>query len=558
MQTPLSQINNPTDEERHELLHEALENDNRPEDYDNIIKYLGPPPDITNYAEPGELKGVKIGIIGGGLAGLSAAFELRKLGADITILEASDNRIGGRVYTYYFDPVGRNYGEFGAARIPISHETTWYYINMFGLDMISLSGLRNNFLYVHNTRLRSTDSIEKYLYPLYRLTPQEESTPWNNLSSYATKYAFLSLPPEIRSELIRVLPSYSLEILPLMNESIRENFEKLGLSQGAIQLLSDINPTISSLLHHSYDELAGLEYTMDTRLTYAISGGLSLLPHTFYNSLTAENPDEYNQIDNNQLGHVTMKLGHHVTGLYQSNYRNKIIIKYKNKMDITEGADIFDYCICAIPFSSLRTVELKPSLSNTKMQAITELRYIDAQKTLFLCNRRFWERNTDYGRITGGASFTDLPIQTIIYPRSQSTNSLDGTQSKVEPGVIVASYGLGQDATRVGSLQDQYRYNLVKRNVEEVHGLPRGFLNTLIEESRTLHWNNESNFAGGFAFCLPNQKPLFLYEMQRPEYNNRLFFAGEHISSKHGWMQGSLYTGKAAANNIAESYHSQP
>ncbi len=362
------------------------------------------------------------------------------------------------------------------------------------------------------------------------------------------------MSPEIRSELIRVLPSYSPEILPLMTMSIRENFEKLGLSQGAIQLLSDLNPTVSSFLHHSYDEIAGSEYTLDTRMTYAISGGFSLLPYAFYNSFNTEYPKEYHQINKNQLGHVNMKLGHHVTGLYQSNYRNKIIIKYKNKTDLTEGADIFDYCICTIPFSALRTVEVKPSLSNAKMQSITELNYTDAQKTLFLCNRRFWEMDTDYGRIKGGASLTDLPIQTIVYPIGNSNGLQNEPGPKDNFGVLVASYSLGQDATRVGGLKEPYRYNLVRRSVEEVHGLPRGFLNILVEESRTIHWNNESNFTGAFANCLPHQKPLFLYEMQRPEYNNRLFFAGEHTSSKHGWIQGALYTGKAVANTLAESY----
>ena len=165
MQIPLMPISNPTDEERHELLLNALENDNRSHDYEYIVKYLSPPPDITYYAMPGELKGIKIGIIGGGLSGMSTAFELSKLGADITIFEASDNRIGGRVYTYYFDPERNHYGEFGAARVPVSHETTWHYINMFGLHMRSLSGKGNNFLYVHNTRLRTTDSIEKTSIP---------------------------------------------------------------------------------------------------------------------------------------------------------------------------------------------------------------------------------------------------------------------------------------------------------------------------------------------------------------------------------------------------------
>lgn len=174
MTTPLNQVSNPTDEQRFEMLKNALERAGRLEDLDYIAELLSPPPDITKYAAPGELKGVKIGILGGGLAGLYAAFELRKLGADITILEASESRIGGRVYTFYFDRDGYYYGELGAMRIPVSHQTTWHYINLFKLNTLSMtSPKRNNFLYVHNTRLRTTDSIEQLLYPYYNLTPRE-------------------------------------------------------------------------------------------------------------------------------------------------------------------------------------------------------------------------------------------------------------------------------------------------------------------------------------------------------------------------------------------------
>lgn len=546
MLTPLNPVVNPTDSERHELLKNALENCGRYDDYEYIIKFLSPPPDITYYAKPGELKGVKIGIIGGGLAGLTAAFELRKLGADITILEASDNRIGGRVYTYYFDTDGNYYGELGAYRIPISHETTWHYINLFGLNMISLSDSgNNNLIYVHTTRLRITDSVERYLYPKYNLTPKEQSTSWNILKDYALNHAFLTLPPDIRSELIRILPTYSPEILPLMNTSMQNILEKLGLSQGAIRLLSDILPSVDSFLNSSYDEFANTNYTMDDYLTYTVQGGIALLPYAFYNSFLNDNPEQYHNIDRNLLGNVTVKMGHLVTGIYQSNYRSKIIIKYKNNLDISEGADIFDYCICAIPFSSLRTVEIKPYFSNIKMQAIRELNYIDAQQTLFYCNRKFWERNAGYGNITGGSSVTDLPIQAIRYPISYGSWN--------EPGIITAS-SFGHDATRVGCIQEPYRNHLIRRNVEEVHGLPRGFLNPLVADSYTVHWNNEPYFSGAFSHTIPHQKPLFSYEMQIPEYNNRLFFAGEHTSTKHGWMQGALYSGKTAANNLA-CYH---
>jgi len=39
--------------------------------------------------------------------------------------------------------------------------------------------------------------------------------------------------------------------------------------------------------------------------------------------------------------------------------------------------------------------------------------------------------------------------------------------------------------------------------------------------------------------------------MALPEYNERIFFAGEHISAVHRWMQGALQSGMQAANDLA-------
>lgn len=555
MYSSLNQVVNPTDEQRHEMLRISLENTGRLEDYDFIIRLLSPPPDITKLILPGELRGVKIGIIGGGLAGLSAAYELRKSGADITIFEASDERIGGRVYTCYFDSNKKYFGEFGAMRIPATHETTWHYINLFGLNTLPLTPLiRNNILYVHNTRLRTTESIKDILYPKYSLTLQEQNTPWAELNQYAFTYRYLQLTPKVRSELINILPRYSTDFIPLMNMSLRDNFESLGLSQGAINLISGVDPTSGALLHISYDEIAHEDYTFDNRNTYRIQGGNVNLPLSFYHSFHLSNPPGYKDIPQISLGDVSYKAGHCVTGIYQSDYRNKVVIKYTNKTESSDATDIFDYIICTIPFSTLRTVEIKPYFSNMKMQAILELGYVDAMKSLIFCNRRFWERNTDYGNIIGGASFTDLPIQSIIYPPDHNLCSEGTLCSSEEPGVLTA-YNLGQNATRVGEIEEPRRYELIRQNIEEVHGLPRGFLNLFVENYQTVQWNSESNLRSAFALTLPSQKRLFAYEMLQPEFNNRVYFAGEHVSTKHGWMQGALYTGKEAANRIAEHFH---
>lgn len=547
---------NPTDEIRHDLLKRALERQGRPEDFLYITSLLSPPPEITTLASPGSMKGVKVGIIGGGLAGLTAAFELRKMGADITILEAEEERIGGRVYTYYFDADKRYYAEFGPMRVPVSHETAWYYINLFQLNTESMATpVQNTFRYVHNTRLRATESVEENLYPLYDLSPMERTTPWNEITTYATQYAMMQLSPEVRAQMLQILPKYAPEYLPFINTSFRSYMEYLGLSQGAINLMYGLNPTSGTAYPFSYDETTTDNYSMDFMNVYRISNGFVNLPIAFLESFQKSAIKHYHMIPSDRLGSVIYKRGHLVTGINQHpNRPNKVQINFINNITAYKDSDEFDYVVCTLPFSALREVEIKPRFSNQKMQAIFEFNYIDAQKTAFLCNQRFWESNTPYGNINGGSSVTDLPIQFIVYPSDHIHSVEEQSILAMEPGVLIASYNLSQEAVRLANLTEWRRFQVIRQNVEEVHGLPRGYLNSIVDDFKTVHWSTEPNFRGGFAFALPGQKNIFSYSMLQPEYQNRVFFAGEHISTKHGWIQGALYTGKDAANQLLNSF----
>ena len=62
----------------------------------------------------------KVVIIGAGISGLVAAYELTAVGHDVTILEAR-KRIGGRVFTLRGTFQGEDLLELGAARIPPDH-----------------------------------------------------------------------------------------------------------------------------------------------------------------------------------------------------------------------------------------------------------------------------------------------------------------------------------------------------------------------------------------------------------------------------------------------------
>src|SRR5436190_19830068 len=73
-------------------------------------------------------------VLGAGLAGLAAAYELSEAGHDVTVLEAQ-LRPGGRVLTLREPFSDGLYAEAGAGRIPPTHAVTLHYVKLFGLAL---------------------------------------------------------------------------------------------------------------------------------------------------------------------------------------------------------------------------------------------------------------------------------------------------------------------------------------------------------------------------------------------------------------------------------------
>ena len=86
-------------------------------------------PTVTVGAAP-----KRIVIIGAGITGLSAAYELTLLGHEVTILEARA-RPGGRIHTLREPFSDGLYAEAGAARIPDNHDLVLKYVKLFGLPL---------------------------------------------------------------------------------------------------------------------------------------------------------------------------------------------------------------------------------------------------------------------------------------------------------------------------------------------------------------------------------------------------------------------------------------
>ena len=580
MPSPPPQPDNPTNVQRHMLVRYALLLRGRLEDFQHILELTAPPRDITDIVKPGELSGIRIGIIGAGLSGLASAFELRKTGADVTVFEAEEKRIGGRVYTYYFDQGKRLYGELGAMRIPASHETVWHYINLFKLPTRPFIQTNTNaFIYLKHTRVRNDAkgrNVMNYIYPKYSLTKKERNTPWQQLAYYGLESPLLPATPGQRSELLQVKPYYNTYNTYWDCHSNRTIMESLGLSQGAIELIANLSPLAGQNLYNSYIEIAQANYPVNLTFLYEIPGGSSKLPYSLYESLVSHNQIRYYpEIPPELLGKAAVKTGSWVTGIYRDGVAGKVVLAYGSRNTTKPQYEAFDYVICAIPFSALRTVDINPLFSNLKMQAIREVNYIAAQKTLMLCNRRFWEEEGPYGQIIGGGSITDLPITTLWYPSDHSRYCEKNSDcipfgfpyDKVtipqqvgqkylssQPGVMIASYNYNLDAVRLSNMAPEQRREEIKREVEEVHGLPVGYLDDIAGDFKTIDWNNHPWSRGALPFYAPGQKRLFSYTMALPEYDNRVLMAGDHISAAHRWMQGALQSGMTAANQLATEF----
>ncbi|MEO6458561.1 MAG: FAD-dependent oxidoreductase, partial [Chloroflexia bacterium] len=97
-------------------------------------------------------------IVGAGMAGLAAGYELLRAGHDPVILEGQ-NHVGGRVYTLREPFAPGLYAEAGAMRIPRAHDLTMAYVDKFALNVSDFTmANRNAYYYINGCKWRVKDT----------------------------------------------------------------------------------------------------------------------------------------------------------------------------------------------------------------------------------------------------------------------------------------------------------------------------------------------------------------------------------------------------------------
>jgi monoamine oxidase len=206
--------------------------------------------------------------------------------------------------------------------------------------------------------------------------------------------------------------------------------------------------------------------------------------------------------------------------------------------DSTTGQDqelTADFALCTLPLSVL--AKLETDLAPDYQQAIATggERYINAMKVAFQ-SRRFWEEES---QIYGGISWTTRDITQIWYP----SNGFQSAQ-----GVVVGAYIWSNEiASRWAPLSPQER---LVRAIADGERLHPGYGNEVSTATGcSIAWGEVPYSEGGWISWTQADRDSVYNTLLAPD--DRIHFAGEHLSHITGWQEGSVVSAFAAIEAIA-------
>ncbi|MCM3904560.1 MAG: FAD-dependent oxidoreductase [Pyrinomonadaceae bacterium] len=444
----------------------------------------------------------KVIIIGAGLAGLSAAYELTQAGHDVTVIEAR-TRPGGRVHTLR-DPFPDGlYAEAGAARIPNHHHFTLKYVELFGLTLDPFEPTSLPSVYhVRGKRIRVTPG-QRVEWP-YDLTAEERTLGINGMRQ---KYIW-SILGEVGDVTDPNWPPP--DVLRKYDQMNRSDFwRSRGASPEAVALLSvggidDRVETWSTLFM-----LRNQALNRKLNRYYKIRGGNDLLPKAFAVRLSEK-----------------IHYAAPVVRIEQSAQAVKAVFLRAGAYHTLAG----DYLICAVPFTVQKNIEVAPAFSVEKQRAIEQLPYLSASKIFLQSKRRFWAAEGQ-----SGFAKTDLPISQVW----------DVTYKQPSKRGILQAFPISLHSRRVTGMTEQERINFALDQVEMIYPSMREHF----EGGVTKCWDEDEWARGVGAYYKPGQFSSLLPHVARPE--GRIHFAGEHTSVWiDAWMQGALESGNRVAREV--------
>ena len=467
------------------------------------ISELPPLQTAWGYGRP------KVAIAGGGIAGLNAAYQLKKLGLTATVYEAKPY-VGGRIQSRTV--VSDNLvNDLGGSFVNTEHEDILALVDEFGLELFDrvADAERSDFpetAYYFDGRAIPEAELLDLLRPLADQLASDTALLDEDFDTYALQFDRLSAADyldrhgdKISAPVVRVLTENAIRVEYGVEAQDSSTLQLLYM----VQLLDE--ETVSPI---------------DSDEIYYIKGGSGKLSEALSTALPG-------QILTNM---PLTKLQSQGDG-FRLTFGTGSIVEA-------------DYVILALPFMALRHVDLQVDLPDTLRRFINEVNLGINEKLFAGFNQRAWHQERGFV----GEAWTDLGYSSIW----------EETQRQPEQSQGSLTFFLGGDE--------------VHRFRQNTNGRGRKFVNRLNKVlpgaqaaatgrfSRT-NWAEDPYIGGSYTSFKPGQYlefAEFLYiEADDPDERQdvsvgNLVFAGEHLSDEYyGYMNGGAQTGRLAAEVVA-------
>ncbi|KAI0139833.1 hypothetical protein GGR57DRAFT_509562 [Xylariaceae sp. FL1272] len=535
---------------------------------------------------------IKIGIIGAGIAGLYTALILQDLGFDYEMLEANPDRVGGRLYTHYFeqsDIEKHQYYDIGAMRFPdtpIIDEEPMRYNDITRVkpkkgeptsdDPFKVSTLNKGPVPLDTVKY-ADDILNDAYYPYRRKIKRAMN------ACIAHEQTRQPIPSEEwRAEETKLQDSLERAWDYLMQHdkfSLRDYLAFVeGLDDESIHWLETLNSAtgwFDQAFSENVLESLAFEYTSEHDET--------------------DNPDpkkkgkdvDWFYIENgtykltmNVLEKLNKKpeMGKLVTAMTlvgEEGEEKKIAVAVRGEPQPREYDTVFN----TTTFGALQKMDLTGlELPYAMKSAIRSLRYDTSTKVAIQFDKPWWiQENRIPGGldgIKGGLGKTDLPLRTCVYP-SYNIDDYKPDDPSTWRTVLLCSYTWGSDSERIASMVKQVntkgsatapgsegyaspqdespdREALLKEtmidNLARLHSTTEeGYvaMKKLISESYVAHhaydWSKDPYTCGGaFGLFSPAQFRSMYPNIVRPAADSRLHIIGAAASAHHAWIVGAL------------------
>ena len=485
---------------------------------------------------PADVLGSEVAIVGAGMAGLVAAYELMKLGLRPVVYEAS--KMGGRLRSQAFEGGRGAVAELGGMRFPASGTAFFHYVNRLGLQtrpfpnpLTPAAGCTVIDLEGQTHWARHLDDLP----PLFR----EVADAWAQALEQGA--GFSGLQQALRERDVPRLKALWDRLVPLWDDRTfydfvaqsdafaalsfrhREVFGQVGFGTGGWD----------SDFPNSMLEILRVVLTACDDDQHLIVGGVQQVPLGLW-----QHAPEAHELRHWPAGTTLAWLN---AGAPRAGVK-AIARAADGRLAVTDtwGNTRTYAAVLTTCQSWLLTTQIaveESLFSHKHWMALDRTRYMQSSKTFVMVDRPFWNDLKANGWPQMGMTLTDrLTRGTYLFDNGPD-----------QPGVICLSYAWMGDALKMLPYDTEKRVQLALASLRKIYP-DVDIASHIIGDPISISWEADPHFLGAFKGALPGHyrynHRMYSHFMQDgfPAAERGIFIAGDDVSFTPAWVEGAVQT----------------